>query len=314
MTLVAVTSRSFSTHPELRAALTAQYSQVIFNDAGKSLAGEDLIQFLKDADMAIVGLERFDAAVLKQLPRLKVISRFGVGLDSLDLSALQKSGIRLAFTAGANKRSVAELVIALALAMLRDLRNINQELRAGVWKQHKGVELTHATVGIIGLGAVGKDLAQLLKCFQCEVLVYDALENNVFCEANNLLSVSLDELLEKSDIVTLHIPLTSSTHHLLSAQRLCRMKASAILINTARGGLVDETALKSMLKNNLLAAAAFDVFETEPPTDSELISLPNFFATPHIGGSTKQAIVAMGHAAIEGLQKAIYLTDYSVSA
>jgi D-3-phosphoglycerate dehydrogenase len=309
MTRVAVTSRSFSKHPELRAALCNEYQNVVFNDLGKTLEGEELIKFLQDCDSCIVGLERLNVTVLNQLPQLKVISRFGVGLDTLDLLEIQKRKIKIAYTAGANKRSVAELVLALALTTLRHLSLVNQELRAGVWKQNKGRELSHSTVGIIGLGAVGKDLALLLKAFQCEVLVYDPLLNKEFCRTHQLTPVSLDNLLQQADIVSLHIPLNRETHHLLNAERLSLMKSSAILINTARGGLVDENALKLMLKNHQLAAAAFDVFETEPVVDKQLVSLPNFFATPHIGGSTEEAILAMGFASIAGLKNAIFLPE-----
>jgi phosphoglycerate dehydrogenase-like enzyme len=309
MTRVAVTSRSFSKNPELRAALCSEYENVVFNDLGKTLEGEELIHFLKDCDSCIVGLERLDATVLNQLPKLKVISRFGVGLDTLDLVEIQERKIKIAYTAGANKRSVAELVLALALTTLRNLSLVNQQLRTGEWKQNKGRELSQSTVGIIGLGAVGKDLAILLKAFQCDILIYDPHLNNEFCETHQLTSMSLDNLLQQADIVSLHIPLNRETHHLLNAERLSLMKPSAILINTARGGLVDESALKQMLKTNQLAAAAFDVFETEPVVDKQLVSLPNFFATPHIGGSTEQAILAMGFAAIAGLKNAILLPE-----
>jgi D-3-phosphoglycerate dehydrogenase len=311
MTRIAVASRSFSKHATLRAALSSKYSDVIFNDAGKSLAGDELNQFLKDADMAILGLERIDATVLKHTPRLKVISRFGVGLDSLDLAAIAEAGIKVAFTAGANKRSVAELVISLALTMLRNLPTVNQEMRNGIWKQHKGRELSHCKIGIIGLGAVGKDLVTLLKAFHCDIFSYDPFENTDYCYTHHIRPYALNDLLKHVDIVSLHIPLNANTRHLLNAERLSLMKSSAILINTARGGLVDEAALKSMLKDNLLAGAAFDVFESEPPQDQELISLPNFFATPHIGGSTEEAILAMGYAAIEGLEKAVHIENQS---
>ncbi len=311
MTRIAVASRSFSKHPLLRAALSAQYPDVIYNDAGKSLAGDELCEFLQNADMAILGLERIDAKVLQRAPRLKVISRFGVGLDSLDLAAVADAGVKVAYTAGANKRSVAELVLAFALTMLRSLPAINQAMRAGVWRQHKGRELSHCKVGIIGLGAVGKELASLLKAFHCDIYSYDPIENKDYCFAHHIRPYALEDLLRQVDIVSLHVPLNANTRHLLNAERLSFLKPSAFLINTARGGLVDEAALKTMLKNNLLAGAAFDVFEQEPTQDQELISLPNFFATPHIGGSTEEAIVAMGYAAIDGLQKAVLIDHHS---
>lgn len=302
---VAVTSRSFSTHPELRSALMQHYPQATFNETGKTLDGDALIHFLKGHDSAIVGLERFNADIFAHLPQLKVISRFGVGLDTLDIPAMKSLGIKLAYTAGANKRAVAELVIAFAIAMLRNLPQLHQEIKNGQWQPRKGRQLTGATVGIMGMGAIGQDLACLLKSFDCEILCFDLISHDLFCEQHHIRQTDLETLLRESEIVSLHLPLTTETKYLLNSQRLSLMQPKAILINAARGGLVDEAAVKAMLKNQTLAAAAFDVFATEPPADQELLSLSNFYATPHIGGSTEEAILAMGKAAIDGLKKAV---------
>ena len=304
MKSVAVTSRSFSKHPMLREELSKKYQRVTFNDAGKTLSDEALIDFLQDHDMAIIGLERMHADILKQLPKLKVISRFGVGLDTLDIVTMKTLGIKLAYTRGANKRAVSELVIGLAINMLRQLPFSNHELLTGIWRQNKGRQLSGKTIGIIGLGEIGKDLVSLLRVFDCKIYAFDVSDQTDFCRAHQIKQVDLDSLLSVADVVTLHIPLNSATRLLLNEQRLSLMKPSAILINAARGGLVDEQALKLMLQNNRLAGAAFDVYETEPPVDKELLSLPNFFATPHIGGSTEEAILAMGQAAITGLETA----------
>lgn len=305
MTSIAVTSRSFSKHPMLRNEICNRYEKVAFNDNGKTLDGDELIHFLKDHDKAIVGLEKLNADILKQLPALKVISRFGVGLDTVDLNAIKQLGIKIAVTSGANKRSVAELVIAFALTMLRQLPLLNHELKSGIWQQKKGRELSNSCVGIIGFGAIGKDLALLLKAFNCEILAYDLIDHSEFCYKNKIQQVELNSLLQKSDIVSLHLPLNESTQLILNADRLSLMKTNAILINTARGGLIDEAALKVLLKSNQSFGAAFDVFTSEPPINNELLALPNFFGTPHIGGSTEEAILAMGFAAIDGLEKAV---------
>lgn len=290
---VAVTSRSFSRHPFLRERLLKAYQQVTFNDSNQTLQGAELISFLQHHDMAIVGLERLTAAVLAQLPKLKVISRFGVGLDTLDLAAISRQGIRLTYTAGANKRAVAELVIAFAINLLRHLPEVNSAVKNGFWQMQKGRELSGKTIGIIGFGAIGQDLAHLLTPFNCNILIYDIKHPK---------SMALTELLPAADIVSVHLPLTAQTYQLLNAERLAWMKKTAILINTSRGGIIDERALKKMLQQQLLAGAAFDVFANEPPEDQELLALANFFATPHIGGSTEEAILAMGLAAIEGLK------------
>lgn len=305
MTSVAIASRSFSNHVLLRKEISKRYGKISFNENGKTLKGNELIDFLKDHEMAILGIEQITEDILSQLPKLKVISRFGVGIDTIDIRALKKYGIKLAVAAGANKRSVAELVIAFALTLLRQLPLINQELKSGLWKQQKGRQLSNSCVGIVGFGAIGKDLAILLKAFNCNILTYDLINHAEFCNMHGFEQVGLDILLQKSDIVSLHLPLNENTQLILDANRLALMKSSAILINIARGGLVNEAALKIQLKNNLLAGAAFDVFTTEPPQDLELLNLPNFFCTPHIGGSTEEAIIAMGFSAIEGLEKAV---------
>ena len=298
---VAVCSRSFSRNPILRAELMALYKSVTFNDLGLQLEGDDLVEFLRGHDKAITGLERLDEYVLSRLPELKVVGKYGVGLDMIDLDAMREHGKRLGWTSGVNRRSVSELVIAFAIAMLRHVPAAHREVLAGSWRQHVGGYLTKRTVGIIGCGNIGKDLVSLLKVFDCPILVYDIRDYREFYESHAIEAVSLEELLTRSDIVTLHVPLDESTHNMLDAQRLALLKPSALLINASRGGLVDERELKVMLRDNRLAAAAFDVFAVEPPQDFELLELPNFLVTPHIGGSANEAILAMGMAAIDGL-------------
>ena len=298
---VAVCSRSFSRNPILRDELMALYKYVTFNDLGRQLEGDDLVEFLRGHDKAITGLEPLDEYVLSRLPELKVIGKYGVGLDMIDLDAMREHGKRLGWTGGVNRRSVSELVIAFAIAMLRHVPAAHREVLAGNWRQHVGGYLTKRTVGIIGCGNIGKDLVSLLKVFDCPILVYDIRDYREFYESHAIEAVSLEDLLTRSDIVTLHVPLDESTHNMLDAQRLALLKPTAVLINAARGGLVDERELKVMLRDKRLAAAAFDVFAVEPPQDFELLGLPNFLVTPHIGGSANEAILAMGMAAIDGL-------------
>jgi len=281
----------------------ALYKSVTFNDLGLQLEGDDLVEFLRGHDKAITGLERLDEYVLSRLPELKVVGKYGVGLDMIDLDAMREHGKRLGWTGGVNRRSVSELVIAFAIAMLRHVPAAHREVLAGNWRQHVGGYLTKRTVGIIGCGNIGKDLVSLLKVFDCPILVYDIRDYQEFYDSHAIEAVSLEELLTRSDIVTLHVPLDESTHNMLDAQRLALLKPTAVLINAARGGLVDERELKVMLRDKRLAAAAFDVFAVEPPQDFELLGLPNFLVTPHIGGSANEAILAMGMAAIDGLDR-----------
>ena len=301
MTRIAVCSRSFSHHPVLRWKLTDRYPDVTFNDDGLKLAGGELVKFLDGHEKAITALETLDADTFAQLPELKVVSKYGVGFDSLDLDAMAAAGVKLGWTGGTNKRSVTELVISFAVQLLRHLPEANAEVLGGTWRQHIGRQLTDRIVGIVGCGQVGKDLSILLRAFRCRVLAHDILDFPDFYGEHGIVPVGLENLLGESDVVTLHLPIDDSTRNILSAERLALMKPDAILINTARGELVDEGALKAALINGSLSGAAFDVFATEPPEDFELLKLPNFIVTPHLGGSAEEAILAMGWAAIGGL-------------
>ena len=298
---IAVASRSFSKHPVLRSELLERYSDIRFNDEGVALAGETLIKFARGCRKLITALEWVDETILTALPELEVISKYGVGTDMLDKQAMIRHGIRLGWIGGVNKRSVTELAIAFMISLLRQAPSASREVREGIWKNRKGRQLTDRTVGIIGCGNIGKDLTQILRAFGCTVLAHDILDFPAFYATHQVEPVGLEELLRRSDIVTLHVPLAESTRNMLSAERLALLKPDAVLINTARGGLVDEGALKHMLIEGRLAAAGFDVFATEPPEDLELLRLPNFLATPHIGGSSEESILAMGRAAIKGL-------------
>jgi len=300
-TSIAVTSRSFSKNRVLRNELLLKYKNVTFNNKGLKLQGNALIDFLKGHEKVITALEKIDDNLLVQLPDLKVISKYGVGTDMIDMSAMQKYGVKLGWTGGVNRRSVSELVISLAITLLRHVSLAHQEVLSGIWRQHVGGHLSGKTVGIIGCGFVGKDLVRLLQPFDCPILVNDIEKYDKFYKEYDIRAVSKEELLINSDIVTLHTPLDESTKNMITAERLALMKSDAILINIARGGLIDEVALKKMLMTGKLAAAALDVFAIEPPQDKELLELHNFIVTPHIGGSSNEAILAMGRAAIDGL-------------
>ena len=302
MTRVAVASRSFSRHPVLRAELLARYPDTTFNDAGLSLSGTALIDYLQGHDAAVIALEPMTAEVFTALPDLKVIAKYGVGFDKLNLAEMRARGIELGWSGGVNKRSVAELVIAFAINMLRGVPMANAEVRGGTWRQVIGPQVSDCTFGIIGCGHVGKDLGRILRHgFGCRVLAHDVLDFPAYYTETGVEPVPMQTLLQESDVVSLHVPYGTGTQNLIDAAALAQMKDTAVLINTARGGLVNETALKAALINKKLLAAAFDVFASEPPEDQELLDLPNFLATPHIGGSAAEAILNMGRAAIEGL-------------
>ena len=310
MRSLAITSRSFSKHPVLRKEVLKRYPNAKFNDEGLSLNGESLIEFLDGYEKTITALEKIDDSILKLLPNLKVISKYGVGLDMIDLHAMKRNGVNLGWTGGVNKRSVSELVISYSIALLHRTIFANAEVRKGKWYQVKGRQLSDCTVGIIGCGHVGKDLVKLLQPFNCKILANDVLDFKDFYKKYGVTSVGLEELIRKSDIVTLHLPLDKSTQNILDSDKLSLLKNDAVLINLARGGLIDEVALKELLNNNKIAGAALDVFEVEPPVDPSFATMDNVLITPHIGGSTEEAILAMGMAAIEGLDNSKNPLDF----
>ena len=303
--LVAVTSRSFSTNQFLVKKLKESYPNVSLNLTGKTLKENELVKFLANADKAIVGIEIIDKDILDQLPKLKLISKYGVGLNNLDLDECKKRNIQIKFQPGSNKQSVAEFTLLLMLNSLRQVHNNKTEIIEGNWTQAKGQELKGKKIGIIGFGNIGSCLVSLLKPFGNKILFFDerkfsSAEIDKF-NNKNLKQASISEVLSTSDIVSIHIPLSSGTKNMINKNAFKQMKESIILINTSRGGIVDEVELYKFLKNNNLAFASFDVFEHEPAFKSPLLKLDNFFASSHRASLTEQGIESMGIAAINGL-------------
>lgn len=301
MASLAVTSRSFSKHPLLRLEVLKRYPDAKFNDEGLSLNGGSLVEFLSGYGNAITALEIIDESVLSRLPALKVIGKFGVGLDMIDLHAMNKYGVKLGWTGGVNKRSVSELVVSFAIALLHRTVFASAEVRRGEWYQVKGRQLSDCTVGIVGCGHIGKDVVNLLRPFNCNILAHDIVNYKEFYKRNNVTPVGLDEVIIRSNVLTLHLPLNDSTRHIMNKERLTMLKDDSVLINLARGGLIDEDALRQNLLENKIGGAALDVLEIEPPLGQSFSTLDNLLITPHIGASTEEAILAMGMAAIEGL-------------
>ena len=302
MKSLAVASRSFSKNIVLRNKVLKLYPDTKFNDGGHSLNGDSLVEFLSGYEKAILALETIDESVLSRLPNLKVIGKYGVGLDMIDLKAMEKYDVKLGWTGGVNKRSVSELVVSFAIYLLHRVVFANNEVKRGEWYQVKGRQLSGRTVGIIGCGHIGKDLVGLLKPFGCKILVHDNVDYADFYRDNQVNSVGLEELAKQSDIISVHLPLNGSTKNIINKDLIEMFKKNAIFINVARGGLVDEVALEQRLIEGTLGGAALDVFALEPPLDNKIAQLDNVIVTPHIGGSTEEAILAMGEAAIAGLE------------
>jgi len=300
---IAVTSASFSRDSVLRAELQRAFpdATIRFNDAGVSLKGDALNAHLAGADAAIVALETIDASLIDSMSSVRIISKFGVGLDNVDTQYAQQKGIGIGWIGGVNRRSVSELALAFMLGLSRNVFFSGYSLKTGSWNKNGGVQVTGKTVGILGCGFIGEDLLRLLTPFRTRTLVNDIVDKSIICECYGATQVSFDQLLEESDFLSIHLPLSPETHHLFNADVLRRMKRSAFLINTARGSIVEQEALKAALQQGVIAGAALDVFEKEPPDDIEFLSLPNLMVTPHIGGNAREAVLNMGRAAIRNL-------------
>jgi phosphoglycerate dehydrogenase-like enzyme len=298
---VAVASRSFSKSEFLRKRLLGVFPSSVFNDAGSSLRGEELISFLSGAEAAIIALEPIDRDLISNLPNLKYISKYGVGLDAIDVSAMQAAKIELLTSPGINSYSVAELALASAISLIHLVPQNESELLNGAWKQEKGREFRGKTVGVIGCGSVGKEFLRLSSLFDTKLMSFDLNPDSTFYRSLNVQDASIEQVFACCDVISIHIPLTRETNGLINATFFNLMRPNGLLINYSRGGVVNETDLYNFLVMNKFAGAAVDVFEQEPPQSSNLINLPNVIATPHIGGSTEESILAMGQAAIDQL-------------
>jgi len=252
---------------------------------------DELLPLCHDAAGAIVSTDPFTREVLRDSPNLRVIARVGVGIDSIDAAAATEMGVAITTTPGSNDASVADHTLALMLAMLRRVPTNDLTTRAGEWNRtgpHTPLQLTGLTVGLVGFGRIGRQVARRLQGFDVDLLVSDPLLDDSEPHA-----VPLEELLTRSDIVSLHCPLMPETHHLIDRAALQLMQPHAILVNTARGGVVDEAALVRALDDGVIAGAAIDAFEVEPPIGSPLMAMPNVVVSPHVGGLSTTSVVEM---------------------
>lgn len=251
------------------------------NETGDRLSREDQKAMIQDAFAVIAGTEKYDADMLSGVKNLKVIIRFGVGTDNFDLEAMREKGIAVGVIA--NYNSVAEFTLTLMLGLIKNLPKFDATVREGKWTRYPMGELSGKTVGIVGFGRIGRRLGELLKSFGVTLLVHDPYMPKEAISDLGATPATLEELLEQSDVVSLHLPATPETQHLINKDRLALMKDGAYLVNTARGALIDETALYEALVSGKLRGAALDVFETEPVVKGNpLFDLDNIVLAPHV--------------------------------
>ena len=279
-------------HPQHGGALTAAgYVMRIAAKLGQRSPGE-LLSLSHDVAGAIVSTDPFTAEVLRDSPNLQVIARVGVGIDSIDVAAATDLGVSITTTPGANESTVADHAIAMMLALLRRIPENDAGVRRGEWNRtgpHTPRTLTGCTVGLIGYGHIGQLVARRLAGFDVELLVTDP----AIAGSESPRAVPLDELLARSDVVSLHVPLIDATRNMIDARALRSMQPHAVLVNTSRGGVVDEPALIQALSDGVLAGAALDVFDIEPPHDSPLLGMTNVVVSPHVGGLSTKSVDVM---------------------
>ena len=281
--------------------LRAFADTLVFNETGHPLGPTELLPLLADVDGVLAGLDTYDERVLAGAPRLRVVSRYGAGCDNVDLAAASARNIVVTNTPGANAEAVADLAIGLMLSVARRIPLLHRAVQAGEWRVSRGVELYGKTLGIVGAGAIGRAVARRARGFSMRLLCHDPYVGDAAMAEEGMEAMALDELLRRSDVVSLHLPSTPQTFHLVGPGALGLMKPGVILVNTSRGELVDEEAVRGALVEGRLGGFGTDVYSVEPPTAGGLLSFDNVVTTPHTGAHTGEAVARMAELAVRNL-------------
>lgn len=285
---VLVTATNYSTYCSAAKALLEENGvEVIENPYGRPMTRDELLTVVGDIDGAVVGVDTWNEKIFAHAPKLRAMARFGVGVDNIDLAAAKAHGIQVTNAKGMNSNPVAELTVGLILSTLRNVPAFNASIREGKWDRFMGRDLAGMTVGLLGFGDIAQRVAKKLSGFDVSICAYDLYPNLEKARELNVEMVSMEETLHRADVVCMHLPSLPATHHIMDARTFGMMKDGSYFINTARGALVDETALAQALRSGKLTAAAIDVFDQEPVRrDNPLFALPNLFATPHTAAET----------------------------
>lgn len=299
---VLVTPRSFGKeNPDLFLRLERAGLKVRRNDTGAVLDEEQMIRLIGPCSGIIVGIDPLGKKVLDAAPRLKAISKYGVGLDNIDLEVCEQRGIKVARTVGANSNAVADYAMALMLAVARRLALIDRRFREHDFGKLTSIDLYGKTLGIIGLGAIGKCVARRATGFEMRILAADTNWDEAFAAEHDIVQADPDRIARECDFISLHCNLSQETRNIISRERIAAMKKTAVLVNTARGGLIDEEALLEALREGRIWGAGLDVFEHEPPANPLWYELDNVILGSHCAASTRGAVELMGSMAVENL-------------
>jgi len=284
--------------------------EVVYNPHSRPLSEDELIPLLDGCVGFLAGIDFITENVLSNTSGLKVISRYGTGCDRVDLDAARKLGIHVTNTPGANADAVAEITIGLMLSVARGIPYLDHATKEGKWLRRTGIELGGKTLGLLGYGMIGRKVTRLGTCFGMNVIVYDPYMDETYAKENGVSSAALDQIFTESDFISLHLPLMKSTENIVDSAAIELMRHGTIIINTSRGGLIDEKALYSALEDGHLGGAALDAYENEPPdATNPLYQLPNVVTTPHTGAHTAEASLNMAAMAVDNLIEVLETGD-----
>jgi phosphoglycerate dehydrogenase-like enzyme len=295
--------------PSALANIQGTYAQVlreagfelVYPNIGRQMVEAELHTQLAGVSASLAGSEPYTPRILADHPQLRVIARMGVGYDAVDVPAATARGVAVCIAPNTNQDAVAELTFCLILGLTKNIISQHLGVKAGLWPRGTNLPVRGRTLGIAGLGRIGKSVAVRGKAFGMRLLAYEPYPDNAFAAANGITFVPFDRLLAESDFLSLHLPMTAESRHLMNKQTLAKMKPTAFLINTARGGLVCEADLLEALRAKRLAGAGLDVFEEEPPGKSPLFELDNVLLTPHAAGGDLQSRDDMALSAAEAI-------------
>lgn len=293
---VLVTATNYSTYcAAAKKLLTENGIEVVENPHGRPFTREELLQLVSDIDGVVVGVDTWNEEIFSHAPKLKAMARFGVGVDNIDLAAAKAHGISVTNAKGMNSNAVAELTVGMLLGAVRNIPAFNSSIRNGEWDRFMGRDIAGMTVGLLGFGDIAQRVARKLSGFDVRICAYDLYPNLKAAAELNVEMTSMDEVLQQSDIICMHLPSLPETRHIMNSENFGKMKDGSYFINTARGALVDETALYAALSSGKLKAAAIDVYEQEPVrSDNPLFELKNLFATPHTAAETYDTYHSVG--------------------
>jgi Lactate dehydrogenase and related dehydrogenases len=299
---VLITPRSFGQYDDMpRKNLLDAGIEIVENPKGGILTKEEMIELCSDVDAVILGVDPMDKDVMDAAPKLKIISKYGVGIDNIDMDYAKEKDIEVTITRGANSEAVADFAFTLLLAVARRLVEINAGCHENDWSKKVSLDIYGKKIGVLGLGAIGRGVIQRAKGFNMEVYGYDVVCDSQYIEENGVHFTDLKTICETCDFISVHLPLLDTTHHIIDKDMIALMKKNVILVNTARGGTIDETALYDALKAKQVYGAGLDVFETEPAYTSPLLELDNVIAGSHCSASSEGAVIAMSTQAVENV-------------